>query len=187
MLVNASLRVYPDLNKEFEVVCDASGTAFGYVVQQRDERGCPQLIMASGRSLRGSEARYGISEKEGLALVTALMDNAAWFRYKKVTVITDHLSNTWLSNIKNMTGRLGRWSLLLSQFNLDIKYRPGRVLHVDALSRIPYPPPPPEDPNDEVTNDDMRLVAALQTCAKTSPKTQRAQSTQTVDLEPSHD
>ena len=43
-------------------------------------------------------------------------------------------------NIKDATGRLARWALLLQQYNFDIINRPGcRNGNADALSRRPYP------------------------------------------------
>ena len=42
-------------------------------------------------------------------------------------------------SIKNPTGRLARWSLLIQQFDFDIKCRSGKSnADADALSRRPY-------------------------------------------------
>ena len=43
-------------------------------------------------------------------------------------------------NVKDATGRLARWALLLQQCNFDIIHRPGcQNGNADALSRRPYP------------------------------------------------
>ena len=43
-------------------------------------------------------------------------------------------------NIKDATGRLARWALLLQQYNFEIIHRPGcQNGNADALSRRPYP------------------------------------------------
>ena len=43
-------------------------------------------------------------------------------------------------NVKDVTGRLAKWALLLQQYNFDIIYRPGcQNGNADALSRCPYP------------------------------------------------
>ena len=42
-------------------------------------------------------------------------------------------------NVKDATGRLARWSLLLQQYDFDIVYRPGKQNdNADDLSRRPY-------------------------------------------------
>jgi len=42
-------------------------------------------------------------------------------------------------NVKDATGRLARWSLLLQQCDFDTVYRPGKQNgNADGLSRRPY-------------------------------------------------
>ena len=42
-------------------------------------------------------------------------------------------------NVKDATGRLARWSLLLQQYNFEIVHRPGKEHNnADSLSRRPY-------------------------------------------------
>ena len=44
-----------------------------------------------------------------------------------------------LMNVKDATGRLARWSLLLQQYDFDIVYRPRKQNdNADDLSRRPY-------------------------------------------------
>ena len=44
-------------------------------------------------------------------------------------------------NIKDLTGRLARWSLFIQQFDFEIKYRPGTANgNADALSYRVYSP-----------------------------------------------
>ena len=58
---------------------------------------------------------------------------------RKVTVVTDHSSLGWLMNVKDATGRLARWSLLLQQYDFDIVHRRGKEhSNADSLSRRPY-------------------------------------------------
>ena len=43
-------------------------------------------------------------------------------------------------NVKDATGRLARWALMLQQYSFDIIHRPGcQNGNADALSRRPYP------------------------------------------------
>lgn len=46
----------------------------------------------------------------------------------------------WLSNLKDPTGKLARWAMRLSQFDMEIVHRQGLLIVVpDALSRAPKP------------------------------------------------
>ena len=123
-----------------------------------DDSGNEHPISFNGRSLRGSEKNWSITELEGLSLVEAVKDFHPFLNHQKFTVYTDHISLGWLQSIKLVNGRLYRWSLLLQGYNFEIKYKPGKSNgNADALSRRDYPPPPPEQLDDEVVNDDINF------------------------------
>ncbi|GFU75215.1 retrovirus-related Pol polyprotein from transposon 17.6 [Trichonephila clavipes] len=53
-------------------------------------------------------------------------------------VITDHAALTKLTNGKNVSSRMIRWTLKLSEFNIEWEHRPGvQNVVVDVLSRNP--------------------------------------------------
>jgi hypothetical protein len=57
----------------------------------------------------------------------------------KFTVHTDNLALQWLNTIKQSTGRLFRWSILLQGYTFDIIHKSGKLNPVaDALSRRSY-------------------------------------------------
>lgn len=64
-------------------------------------------------------------------------------------MITDHASLLWLRNLKDPSGRLGRWALRLQPYNFDLKHRKGKCMVVaDALSRAVEEVVAVEDKND---------------------------------------
>ena len=150
---------YPDLSKEFILTTDASLSAIGYILSQKDENGLEHPIAYSGRALRGSERNWSVTEVEGLALVTAVQEFRPYLMHNSFTLMTDHISLTWLKTIKNTHGRLFRWSILLQAYDMKILHKSGKTnLPADALSRREYPPPPPEDPDDDVVNDALNFA-----------------------------
>ena len=79
---------------------DASCTAIGYVLSQKDEHNRERPISYGGRALRLSEKNYSISEIEALALVEGIRHYHTFLAGQKFDVYTDHISLKWLKNIK---------------------------------------------------------------------------------------
>ena len=55
---------------------------------------------------------------------------------RRLKVYTDHGPLRWLNSITQPEGRLARWSMMLSDYDLDIVYKPGaKNTDADGLSR----------------------------------------------------
>ena len=75
-----------------------------------------------------------------MALVGDLKKFHPYLHDRRFVVYTDHSSLRWLMYVKDATGRLARWALLLQQYDFEIIHRPGcQNGNADALSRRPYP------------------------------------------------
>lgn len=135
-LVSAPVLSCPDYSLPFEVHTDASNYGVGAMLTQVID-GKEHPIAYMSRSLTSAEKNYSITERETLAVITALehwrcyLENGMTF-----TVYTDHSALKWFLSLSNPTGRLARWGVRLSSFNFEIKHRRG-VDNVipDALSR----------------------------------------------------
>ena len=94
----------------------------------------------AGRRLNSAELSYSVTEKEALAVIEVIKKFQQFHLYgRRFTVHTDHHALKWLMTIKDVTGRLARWSLFIQQFDFDIKHRPGITNgNADGLSRRPY-------------------------------------------------
>ncbi|KAE9166453.1 hypothetical protein PF004_g29154 [Phytophthora fragariae] len=85
-----------------------------------------------------TEATYGITELECLAVVWAIKLFRPYLYGRRFTIITDHSALKWLMTSPNLTGKLHRWALTLQELDFDVQYRPGATNVVaDALSRAP--------------------------------------------------
>ena len=135
-LTSPPILSYPDFRKEFALFTDASDKAIGCVLSQYSENG--EVVVAYGsRTLSKAEKNYSTVEKECLAVVHFTQEYRHYLLGRKFKIVSDHRPLVWLKNLKNPTGRLGRWALKLSEFDYDVVYRKGRLnSNADFLSRI---------------------------------------------------
>ena len=68
---------------------------------------------------------YFATEKEALPVIEGIKKFQPYLYGRKFTVHTDHHALKWLMTIKDVTGHLAHWSLLIQQFDFNIKHRPG--------------------------------------------------------------
>lgn len=135
-LVSAPVLSCPNYDLPFEVHTDASNFGVGAMLTQMVD-GKEHPIAYMSRSLSGSEKNYSITERETLAVITALEHWRCYLENGKTFIVyTDHSAIKWFLTLDNPTGRLARWGVRLSSFNFEIKHRRG-VDNVipDALSR----------------------------------------------------
>lgn len=134
-LCSAPLLSCPNYNLPFYVQCDASDVGIGAVLWQKHDEG-EKVIAYMSQKLTAGERKYSSTERECLAVLVAIEKFRLYIDGVRFTVITDHESLKWLMNLKDPTGRLGRWALKLQGFDYDIVHRKGKHNVVpDALSR----------------------------------------------------
>ena len=106
----------------------------GYMFQRVD--GEERVIGYYSRATRPDERKWDTRELEVLAVIATLENFHHYIEGVHVHLQTDHKNITWLSGLKKLTGRLGRWVLRLSEYKLTIAYKKGRFMYVaDCLSR----------------------------------------------------
>ena len=131
---------FPDFNKPFIIITDASKVAVAAVLCQMSEDGELRPIAYASTPLTDAEKKFGISALEGHALCYAVKK---WrhLLYNTTTIcITDN------SALKSLTSpaktfenqRMARMALALSEHDLVIAHRPGiskELIISDMLSR----------------------------------------------------
>ncbi|GJR39003.1 putative reverse transcriptase domain-containing protein [Tanacetum coccineum] len=130
-LCSAPILALPEGSEDFVVYCDASLKGYGAVLMQREK-----VIAYASRQLRTHEENYMTHDLELGAVVFALR---LWRHYLygvKCTVFTDHKSLQYILDQKELNMRQRRWIELLSDYDCEIRYHPGKANVVaDALSR----------------------------------------------------
>nr|GEZ19254.1 hypothetical protein [Tanacetum cinerariifolium] len=127
----APILALPAGSDDFVVYCDTSLRGFGAVLMQREK-----VIAYASRQLRTHEENYTTHDLELGAVVFALR---LWRHYlygTKCVVYTDHQSLQYILDKKELNMRQCRWIKLLSDYDYEICYHPGKANVVaDALSQ----------------------------------------------------
>ncbi|GJT31461.1 putative reverse transcriptase domain-containing protein [Tanacetum coccineum] len=130
-LCSAPILALPEGSEDFVVYCDASHKGLGAVLMQREK-----VIAYASRQLKIYEKNYTTHDLELGSVVFALKIWRHYLYGTKCTVFTDHKSLQHILDQKELNMRQRRWLELLSDYNCDIRYHPGKAnVVVDALSR----------------------------------------------------
>lgn len=136
ILTSSNILQYPDFNRQFILTTDASNYAIGAVLSQ-GSIGSDKPIAFASRTLNKSEEKYSAIEKELLAVVWACKYFRPYLYGRKFILYTDHKPLTYGLNLKDTNNRLVHWRLSLSEFDYEIRYRPGKQnIVADSLSRV---------------------------------------------------
>jgi hypothetical protein len=100
--------VFPNFTKPFWIQTDASGFSIGSILAQKDKNQAERVIAYAYRTLNKAEKAYYIYGQH-------------------IMLQTNHSTLKWLMSHQDSSSRLMRWALLLEEYNIQIKYKPGRI------------------------------------------------------------
>ena len=139
-LVSSAVMAYPQTDRPYILYTDASDYALGAILVQEDNNGIERPIQYVSKQLNARERKWATIEREAYAVVHALRSLRVYLLGSDFVVYTDHkpLLSFFVGEVANT--RIQRWSILLSEFNATIRYRPGKNnVRADMLSRIRMP------------------------------------------------
>ncbi len=138
-LMSCRIMQFPSPNRPYYIYCDSSMLVVGAVLTQRDDAGEERVIYYLSKSLNKCQARYSTIEREALAVYTALTHFRAYVFGETLTIFTDHHPLVTLLKRPINNARILRWQLLISEFNAEVRYLPGKSnCKADFLSRVKY-------------------------------------------------
>nr|GFB36144.1 putative reverse transcriptase domain-containing protein [Tanacetum cinerariifolium] len=130
-LCSAPILALPEGSENFVVYCDALHKGLGAVLMQKEK-----VIAYASRQLKVYEKNYTIHDLELGAVVFALKMWRHYLYGTKCVVFTDHKSLQHIIDQKELNMRQRRWLELLSDYDCEIRYHPGKANVVaDALSQ----------------------------------------------------
>ena len=125
-LTEAPILAYPRFDTPFVLQTDASDYCLGAVLSQTQD-GAERVISYGSRSLKPAELNYSTTEKEALSIVHFVGEYRPYLLGRKFYVETDHNPLTFLNKQQEPKGRLGRWAIALSEFDYEVRYKPGCI------------------------------------------------------------
>src|SRR5258707_13633915 len=119
------------------VETDASDHAIAGILSVTTRDNEIQLVAFFSRSLQGAEKNYDTHNKELLAIFEAFKN---WRHFlegsaKVIDMVTDHKNLEYFMSSKKLLCHQARWAEFLGQFNMKVRFRPGRLgSKLDALT-----------------------------------------------------
>nr|GFA53499.1 putative reverse transcriptase domain-containing protein [Tanacetum cinerariifolium] len=136
-LCSAPILALPEGSEDFIVYYDASNKGLGAVLMQREN-----VILYASRQLKIHEKNYTTHDLELGAVLFALKIWRHYLYGTKCTVFTDHKRLQQILVQKELNKRQRQWLELLSEYDCDIHYYPGKANVVaDTLRRKEREPP----------------------------------------------
>ncbi|GJY06114.1 putative reverse transcriptase domain-containing protein [Tanacetum coccineum] len=126
-IANAPILALPEGSEDFVVYCDASHKGLGVVLMKREK-----VIAYASRQLKVHKKNYTTHDLELGSVVFTLK---LWRHYlygTRCTVFTDHKSLQHILDQKELNMRQRRWLELLSDYDCDIRYSPGKEAQIEA-------------------------------------------------------
>ncbi|GKD46557.1 putative reverse transcriptase domain-containing protein, partial [Tanacetum coccineum] len=121
-LCSAPILSLPEGSENFVVYCDASHKGLGAVLMQKEK-----VIAYASRQLKVHEKNYTTHDLELGAVVLALNIWRHYLYGTKCTMFTDHKSQQHILDQKELNMRQCRWLELLSDYDCEIRYLPGKA------------------------------------------------------------
>ncbi|KAK9692608.1 RNase H-like domain found in reverse transcriptase [Popillia japonica] len=121
-----------------ELHTDASQVGLSGILYQEQTDGRLHPISYYSRKTTIEESRYHSYELEALAIVNSVERFRVYLIGIHFVIRTDCNSLKMLQNKRDLSPRIGRWFVKLSEYNYTIEYHAGSINTVaDALSRYP--------------------------------------------------
>jgi len=131
LLTSPPVLTIPDINKPFELICDASMIRLAAVLLQEGK-----VVAYESRKLKGGESNYHAPALEALAVVHAFNLWRCYLEGNHTVVYTDHNPLLHLMSQPTLNRMQARWVVALQSFSHEWKHKAGKLNPADGLTRI---------------------------------------------------
>ncbi|GFV17557.1 transposon Tf2-6 polyprotein [Trichonephila clavipes] len=132
------LPIIEEEGAKLELHTDACKLGLGAVLLQQSEDGRFYPIHYMSKKTSIQEEKLCSYELEVLAVIEALKKFRNYLLGRKFRIQTDCAAFAKTLDKKELTPKMARWSIFLTDFDYEVVHRPAKQMqHVDALSRHP--------------------------------------------------
>jgi ribonuclease HI len=133
-LIKAPVLIIPNYSKEFFIFSFASEDTIVVVLLQRNDQGYEQPISFFNKTLRDSELKYDIMEKQAYALVKALKSFRVYVLHSEITAYVPNSAVKEILVQPDCEGKRGKWITKILEYNLTIN--PTQLIKGQGLAKL---------------------------------------------------
>jgi len=139
----------PKANRKLVVDVDACADQVGRTLLQEEPGELLHPVGYWCRGLTAADLNYSTTECECLGVVWAVFKLRHFLDGQRFLIRTDHQALRWIYSTTDLSGRLMRWRIRLSEYTFDMVYKPGASHHLpNFLSRASTVAAPEDTHND---------------------------------------
>jgi hypothetical protein len=133
-LIEVSVLISLDYSKEFLIFSFASEDTIVVVLLQRNDQGYEQPISFFSKTLRDSELKYDIMEKQAYALVKSLKSFRVYVLHSEITAYVPNSAVKEILVQPDCEGKRGKWITKILEYNLTIN--PTKLIKGQGLAKL---------------------------------------------------
>ncbi|GBG67036.1 hypothetical protein CBR_g78817 [Chara braunii] len=151
-LISAPVLIRPDPEKPFVLITDWQPEAISTILAQVGPSGLESVVEYASKSVPACKHNYAAPTGKCYAALLGISHFRAYRYGRKFTLVTDHEPLLALKKLKDYSGMIGRWAMVLQSMDFDIRHqkheRHGNVHRLEKVLKseevIPWNEPEQE-------------------------------------------
>lgn len=158
-LISPPILAAPNWKLPFQTHTDASEMGAEAALTQSSD-GSERVMSYASHRWSATDGKKSATEREVMAVLWAVVYFRPYLWGRKFTLVPDCSALTRLFRSQTLSSKLHRWALRLSEYHMDLQWRPGSRHQLPAaLSTLPRFDSPSNDTDDSFPDDASRACA----------------------------
>ncbi|GBG76056.1 hypothetical protein CBR_g21296 [Chara braunii] len=136
-LISAPVLIRPNPEKPFVLITDLQPEVISAILAQVGPSGLESVVEYASKSVPACKRNYAAPTGECYAALWGISHFRAYLYGRKFTLVTDHEPLLALKKLKDYSGMIGRWAMVLQSMDFDIRHwKHERDGNADGLTRL---------------------------------------------------